>query len=213
MEQYCQTNRLSLSGRIKEGPHYSHTLYGEAFYQLQLAAPRLSGIEDVLPVTVSERLLNTCLEQGEEIEIIGQLRSYNKYGANGSRLFVTAFARAISPKPAHVPYVNEVILSGFICKPPVYRTTPFQREITDFLLAVNRSYHKSDYLPVIAWGRNAHYVGAMDVGSALRVSGRLQSREYQKAFPDGRVVTRTAYEVSAACVEKLPEQADGAESE
>ncbi len=203
MEQRQDTNHVRISGWVREAPQYSHTLYGEAFYNFDLIVPRLSGAEDVLPITAGERLLLIMPVAGEALLISGQLRSYNKQTGQGSRLIVTIFARTIEEKPADLPCVNEIALVGYVCKPPVYRTTPFLREITDLLLAVNRSYHKSDYLPVITWGRNARFAAGMNVGDQLRVAGRVQSREYQKNLPDGGVQNRVAYEVSASQVERM----------
>lgn len=201
MEAILENNRVMISGLVNEAPVFSHALYGEAFYKFPLAVPRLSGVEDVLPVTVSERLLALMPQVGDALKISGQLRSYNMQNEGGNRLLVTVFARSITKKIPEDPYYNEIHLSGYICKPPIYRTTPFSREITDVLLAVNRPYHKSDYLPVIVWGRNARYVSALTVGDKLCVSGRVQSRPYQKTLPDGTVLNRVAYEVSAATVE------------
>ncbi len=200
---YDENNRAVISGYINRPPQYSHTLFSEAFYVFELFVPRLSGTEDVLPVTVSERLLPVLPETGDLIEVAGQLRSYNKNVNGRNRLVVTVFARSVALQADDAPCRNEIALTGFICKPPVYRTTPFAREITDLLLAVNRSYHKSDYLPIIAWGRNARYVSAAAVGDCLRVNGRLQSREYQKTMPSGETVTRVAYEVSSSTVEMI----------
>jgi len=201
MEANRDNNRVIVSGYVQETPVFSHCLYGEAFYTFPLSVPRLSGTEDVLPVTAGERLLNMLPEPGQQLLIGGQLRSYNMQCDGGNRLIVTVFARSLTEKPEQVPFCNEISLTGFICKPPVYRTTPFSREIADVLLAVNRPYHKSDYLPVIAWGRNARYVGSLCVGDKLTVLGRVQSRTYQKTLPDGTVQTRVTYEVSAATVE------------
>ncbi len=201
MEQTGETNRAVVSGCVKEEPCFSHTLFGEAFYTFPLSSARLSGAVDVLPITVGERILKSLPKEGDELLICGQLRSYNmKYGCT-SRLFITVFARSIHEKPEDSPCCNEISLLGYICKPPVYRTTPFSREITDVMLAVNRAYRKSDYLPIIAWGRNARYLSNMCVGDKLCVHGRMQSREYQKALPDGSVLERVAYEVSAFSVE------------
>ncbi len=201
MEANRENNRVVISGWVQQTPSFSHSLYGEAFYTFPLVVPRLSGTEDVLPVTAGERLLPTLPEEGEELLISGQLRSYNIQCDGANRLLVTVFARGITPKPEQTPYCNEIALIGYICKPPIYRTTPFAREIADILLAVNRPYHKSDYLPVIAWGRNARFVSGLVVGDRLNVMGRVQSRPYQKSLPDGTVQFRVAYEVSAATVE------------
>lgn len=193
------TNRVTLSGSVKGELIYSHSVYSEAFYTCFLQVPRLSGAMDVLPVTISERLLASCAAaDGASVTVSGQLRSYNKFFQGASRLILTVFAQEIATggEPA-----NTIALTGYLCKPPTYRVTPFSREITDILLAVNRSYNKSDYIPAIAWGRNARFSGALCVGDCLSITGRVQSREYRKQFPDGAEEIRTAYEVSIATLE------------
>ena len=200
------SNSIKLTGRVCGCPEYSHCIYGEAFFKLLLSVRRLSGAEDLIPVTVSERLLgNMPVEHGMIFDIDGQIRSYNQRTDNGSRLLITVFAREFMQvsEEAYVDDHNEVTLAGFVCKPVIYRTTPFSREISDMLLAVNRRYGKSDYLPCIAWGRNARFTSELSIGDNIRLLGRLQSREYKKAFPDGIVETRTAYEISCSAVELL----------
>ena len=157
---------------------------------------RLSGQADILPVTISERLIQSSdLQVGSVISAVGQFRSYNKLEGGKSRLMLTVFVRELV-EPSAEKNPNGIVLSGYICKPPVYRTTPFNREIADILLAVNRAYNKSDYIPCIAWGRNARFVQNLKVGDRVALSGRIQSREYQKRFSETDVVTMTAYEVS-----------------
>lgn len=192
-------NNIDLIGTVSMPPEYSHTVYGEAFFRLLVSVRRLSGAEDLVPVTASERLLSIPADGGDRLRIGGEIRSYNKRTEAGSRLVVTVFARELEPAEDGGD-MNEAELTGFICKPPVYRTTPFSREIADVLLAVNRRTGRSDYLPVIAWGRNARFVSELPVGTELTVLGRLQSREYKKRFEDGTEVVRTAYEVSAGAV-------------
>ena len=222
-------NSIRLMGRIIGEPRYDHTILGEAFYTMEVSANRLSGYEDILPVTVSERLLgdasvNAC-EPGTLVEIDGQIRSYNQFLDGKSRLIITVFARDIlfpeepsGPEPeepavkteageeptAEKPRgtLNEVVLCGTVCKPVIYRTTPFAREIADVLIAVNRRYGKSDYLPCIAWGRNARYADGLSVGDVITIRGRMQSRIYQKTLPDGTVEQRVAYEISCSAIEK-----------
>ncbi|MDR1619278.1 MAG: single-stranded DNA-binding protein [Clostridiales bacterium] len=201
MQANPETNRVEISGRMQEEPLFSHTLYGEAFYTFSLAAPRLSGVVDMLPVTAGERLARALPKAGQTLYVAGQLRSYNMRQNGGTRLLLTVFARAIAVLEDEEQAINEIVLTGFICKPPIYRATPLSREIADVLLAVNRPYHKSDYLPVIVWGRNARFVSGLAVGAKIVVQGRVQSREYQKTLPDGSVARRVAYEVSAATVE------------
>ena len=190
-----ESNRLCLCGVIETEPVLDHEVFGEQFYRMELNVPRLSGASDLLPVTVSERLMNDQVKPGVRLCIAGQLRSYNKVVGGSGRLLLTAFAqRLLSPEEAENP--NLIGLVGAICKPPSFRTTPFGREIADLMLAVNRSFGKSDYIPCIAWGRTARYAATLNVGDHLQVQGRFQSREYQKQLPDGTVMNRMAYEVS-----------------
>ena len=197
-----ESNTVCLCGVVHEDAEFDHRLYGEAFYTVKLYVARLSGVADLLPVTIPSRVCPRMPEVGEQIRVYGQLRSYNKHTENGNRLVITAFARAYEEATGEI-HQNEVDLTGFLCKPVIFRTTPFMREISDILLAVNRSYSKSDYLPCIAWGRNAHFAKDIPVGARLHVEGRLQSRLYQKTLEDGVVAERTAYEVSCSCIEML----------
>ena len=201
MEQSMEKNRVDISGKAESDLEFNHTLFGENFYLFYIRTPRLSGVDDVLPVTVSERLLGgRAVKKGEDIYIYGQLRSYNKHIDGANRLIITIFALEISFIETQC-VLNELIIDGYVCKAPVYRTTPFQREITDLLIAVNRSYHKSDYLPCIAWGRNARFAATLEVGSRVIVSGRVQSREYKKTIQDGETTIRMAYEVSVSKID------------
>ncbi len=193
MEQ--TTNQLTLCGTIEEAPQFDHEVFGEKFYHIMLRVPRLSGASDQLPVTASERLMTGNVEPGVRVCVLGQLRSYNKTMAGVGRLLLTAFAQQLLP-PDDAENPNMITLRGALCKPPSFRTTPFGREITDLMLAVNRAFGKSDYIPCIAWGRTARYAASLHVGDKLQVQGRFQSREYQKQLPDGAVSTRVAYEVS-----------------
>ena len=195
----AENNRVSLSGRVAEECVFSHEVYGEGFYIFKMDVRRLSDNDDILPVTVSERLVDVnSLKKGTDVTVKGQLRSYNHYSGNKNRLILTVFAREIETDGETEANPNEIYLNGFVCKPPVYRTTPFGREITDLLIAVNRSYGKSDYIPCIAWGRNAKFSGGLDVGRNIELWGRIQSRLYQKRLEDGEVEERTAYEVSVS---------------
>jgi hypothetical protein len=197
MEHNQQSNRVVLCGRVKSILEFSHQLYSEAFYTFMLEVDRLSGARDLLPITISERLLSQFLpHENDFVSICGQLRSYNKMIEGSNRLVLTIFAQQIESSFAACR--NEIYLRGYLCKMPVYRTTPFNREIADLLLAVNRAYNKSDYIPCITWGKNARLARELPVGSLLEAQGRIQSREYQKVLPDGSSVTRTAYEVSVA---------------
>lgn len=193
-------NRAMLTGKVTEEAKFSHEVFGEGFYEIKLEVPRLSAQTDILPVTISERLL-ACHDAsvGSILSVIGQFRSYNKLEEERSRLMLTVFARDVLDADEE-PNPNVIELEGYICKPPLYRTTPFKREICDILLAVNRAYNKSDYIPCIAWGRNARYVNGLSVGDRIAVQGRIQSREYQKTKENGEQITKTAYEVSISRV-------------
>lgn len=195
---YEKNNIAKCSGKILEEPKFSHYILGEGFYELTLAVPRLSDEEDLIPVTVSERLIEN-IEAGEMIEVDGEFRSYNKYIDGKSKLVLTLFAKNLK-KTDNANGINEISLTGFLCKPSVFRTTPFGREICDLLLAVNRSYSKSDYIPCIAWGRNARFVNGLNVGDKVTLEGRIQSRNYTKKLDDDKIVTKTAYEISISAI-------------
>jgi single-stranded DNA-binding protein len=198
-------NTANIAGRIVSGFTFSHEVYGEGFFTFHVEVQRLSEVSDILPVTISERLLEgEHYEEGSPVHITGQLRSYNNYveADKKNKLVLTVFTKDIESLSSDADLnPNEIILNGFICKPPIYRNTPFGREIADILLAVNRSYGKSDYIPCIAWGRNARYAGRLKIGDHIRVYGRMQSRIYQKKRDDGSVLEKTAYEVSIAKIE------------
>ncbi|MBR2377611.1 MAG: single-stranded DNA-binding protein [Clostridia bacterium] len=198
-----QNNKVYVNGEIITEARFSHEIYGEGFYEMDILVKRLSGQVDVLPVTISERLIESSnLKIGSTLSAIGQFRSYNKQIEGKSKLMLTVFIREIVDSE-YYKNPNVIVLSGYICKPPIYRTTPFNREIADILIAVNRAYNKSDYIPCIAWGRNARFVKNLEVGDKVAISGRIQSREYQKKLSETEVKTLTAYEVSisklAAC--------------
>lgn len=196
--EQMSNNKLQLTGTILQDPVYSHEVCGEEFYESKLSVPRLSGQEDLIPITVSERLLARGeVKVGEKISVCGQFRSYNKLEGERSRLLLTAFVREILP-PDEGINPNTIEIIGYICKLPVYRTTPFKREICDVLLAVNRAYNKSDYIPCIMWGRNARFIKDMPVGERLWVTGRVQSRVYTKCLGENVSEERVAYEVSVA---------------
>ena len=191
-----KNNNVFISGEIVTQAEFSHEVYGEGFYEMNVLVKRLSGQGDILPVTVSNRLINDKdLKVGTVINALGQFRSYNKLVDGKSKLMLTVFVRELLDEmPVRNP--NSIVLTGYVCKPPIYRTTPFNREIADILIAVNRSYNKSDYIPCIAWGRNARFAKNLAVGEKIAISGRIQSREYQKKLTDDDVRTLTAYEVS-----------------
>ena len=203
-----KNNRVFLMGEIVSEATFSHEVYGEGFYEFFVKVMRLSGQADVLPVTISERLIEGHnLKPGATLCALGQFRSYNKLEGGRSRLMLTVFVRELlSAAPTANP--NSIVLSGYICKQPIYRTTPFNREIADLLLAVNRAYNKSDYIPCIAWGRNARFVQNLKVGDRVALSGRIQSREYVKKLSDTEQVTMTAYEVSVSKLAAFDEDED-----
>ena len=205
------SNMVTLVGRVIGDREFSHEMYGEGFYNYQLQISRLSEAYDVLPLTISERLLyDFNLQEGDLIKVEGQLRSYNKFTEGSNRLILTVFARDIIRlgSDEDIKNPNQIFLEGFICKNPVYRETPFGREITDLLVAVNRSYNKSDYIPCIAWGRNAKFSAKLEVGDHIKSWGRIQSRRYQKKLQDGSVINRVAYEVSISKMERLNENGE-----
>ena len=208
---YEDNNHLRLVGKVTSEKRFSHEIYGEKFYIFDLSVPRLSGNADVIPVTISERLLTTQdVFIGAKLQIDGQFRSYNSYDNEKNKLILTVFVKDVQfleenqeeEEEARRDVVsNEVILDGYICKKPIYRKTPFGREISDILLAVNRAYNKSDYIPCIAWGRTARFCENLEVGTELRVTGRVQSREYEKKYEDGTIENKVAYEVSVGSLE------------
>lgn len=210
MENNASNNQAVIIGTIEEDFVLSHEIYGEKFYTCPIRIPRLSGTADSVRVMVSERLMTDGgYGVGDTVIVTGQFRSYNSYEEDGNRLVLTVFAKDISPYDgAENANPNSLYLNGFICKPPVYRTTPFGREITDLLLAVNRSYNKSDYIPIIAWGRNARFARNLNVGDNVRIWGRIQSRTYQKRISDEETIEKTAYEVSINRMELADSEAE-----
>lgn len=200
--EQMQNNKVFLTGIINSEPEFSHEMMGEGFYDFSIAVKRLSGQDDIIPATISERLMDGVdFGVGAEIGITGQFRSYNKLVGEKSKLVLRVFVRELVEPDRNNP--NTIELEGYICKQPIYRQTPFKREIADMLIAVNRAYNKSDYIPAIAWGRNARYAGGFEVGSKVHLTGRIQSRVYQKQLEEGVVEERTAYEVSISKLELL----------
>ncbi|NCB48244.1 MAG: single-stranded DNA-binding protein [Clostridia bacterium] len=194
--ELMENNKVFLKGVVSSEPKFSHEVFGEGFYELDLKVKRLSDNFDVVRVTVSERLLsNEDFALGKLVAIKGQFRSYNKICEGKSKLLLTVFVREVIDFDDTMN-PNIVELSGYVCKEPIFRTTPFGREICDVLVAVNRAYNKSDYLPCIAWGRNARFVKSIKVGEKVDIIGRIQSREYQKKLNENEVLTKTAYEIS-----------------
>lgn len=198
-------NQAQIIGIIEDEFRFNHEIYAERFYTFTLKIPRLSGAYDNIRVMISERLIpEGGYNVGDRVEIIGQFRSYNCNESGGNRLILTVFARDIMlAEEDSYKNPNQLYLNGYICKQPVYRTTPFGREITDLLLAVNRSYNKSDYIPIIAWGRNARFAKNLAVGDNVKIWGRIQSRDYQKRVSDEETMTKTAYEVSINRMEQV----------
>jgi len=206
-EGLANNNFVSVVGKIASDYTFSHEVFGEGFYRFSIEVSRLSAASDILPVTISERIMDReRFTIGTIVLVTGQIRSYNSFveNENRNRLVLTIFARDYTePDDKALRNPNEVTLNGFICKPPVYRTTPFGREIADLLIAVNRSYNKSDYIPCITWGRNARFGSKLAVGDSIKVIGRMQSRGYQKKTDAGEVLEKVAYEVSVAKLEML----------
>ncbi len=215
---YLESNYLTLVGKVTGEKEFSHEIYGERFYIFKLGIPRLSGNQDIIPITISERLIGEDgLQEGKKLLVKGQFRSYNSYENEKNRLILTVFAKDIMEVEEKEEeeeneivrkdtITNEVVLIGYICKTPIYRQTPFGREISDILLAVNRAYNKSDYIPCIAWGRTARFCQNLEVGSQVKVVGRVQSRTYEKKYEDGTSQTRVAYEVSIGSLEVIEEK-------
>lgn len=204
-EKILKNNQAVVAGEIISDFEFSHEVFGEGFYFVKLRVNRLSHSSDTIPLLVSERLIDVTHSQiGQYLEAHGQFRSYNKHENNKNHLVLSLFVRELefidsmeNRKP------NMIFLDGYICKEPVYRTTPLGREIADVLLAVNRAYGKSDYIPCICWGRNARYAGNLSVGSRIQLWGRIQSREYQKRVGENNVVSRVAYEISVNKMEYI----------
>ena len=203
-DKMIENNQVTVMGEIVTPFSFSHEVFGEGFYMTELLVKRLSDSEDRIPVMVSERLVDVTQDYiGEYVEIHGQFRSYNRHEEKHNRLVLSVFSRElkfVEEEDETVP-VNQIFLDGYICKPPVYRKTPLGREIADVLLAVNRPYGKSDYIPCICWGRNARFASGFEVGSHVQIWGRIQSREYVKKVSETQVEQRTAYEVSVSKIE------------
>lgn len=223
---YLENNYLTLVGEVTGEKRFSHEIYGESFYVFDLSIARLSGNADIIPITVSERIItDDTLKAGKKLLVKGQFRSYNSYENEKNRLILTVFAKDVIEisgdemvKPedelkSKEDLTNQVVLIGYVCKKPIYRQTPFGREIADLLLAVNRAYNKSDYIPSIAWGRNARFCQNLEVGTQVKILGRVQSRTYEKKYEDGTVETRVAYEVSIGSLEIINEENNQEENE
>lgn len=205
-DKIIENNQVSIMGKIASDFTFSHQVFGEGFYTLELVVKRLSDSEDRIPLMVSERLIDVTQNyEGEYIQVQGQFRSYNRHEEKKNRLVLSVFVRELSfvDEIDDSVITNQIFLDGYICKPPVYRKTPLGREIADLLLAVNRPYGKSDYIPCICWGRNARYASAFDVGGHVLIWGRIQSRDYMKKISETESEKRTAYEISVSKLEYM----------
>lgn len=240
LEKIAENNKVRIAGKVVSDFQFSHESFGEGFYICNVAVPRLSDMEDIIPIIVSDRLFDVHSDcKGKDVIILGQFRSYNRHEETGRKLLLSVFVKEIifaneledheefneyydlyaSEKQElektnseeveeHVHKIpsNQIFLDGYVCKPPVYRKTPLGREIADLLVAVNRQYGKSDYIPCIAWGRNAKYASEISIGANIQVVGRVQSREYSKKIDDERTEIRVAYEVSVSQIKKVADK-------
>lgn len=210
LDKVIENNRVSIIGEVVSEFAFSHEVFGEGFYVVNVSVNRLSDMVDIIPLMISERLVDVTKDyRGMKLEATGQFRSYNRHEGIKNKLVLSIFVRElqfidmdedISDEQSKS---NQIFLDGYICKPPIYRKTPLGREIADVLIAVNRPYGKSDYIPCIAWGRNARYVSSIEVGGHLQVWGRVQSREYTKKINDEEIEKRVAYEVSVSKIETV----------
>lgn len=200
METFNLNNVARIGGIVSSNLEFSHEIYDEKFYKFFVEVERLSDLKDILPVIVSERVIDiNDLKIGDAVIVEGQFRSYNELNDVKSKLVLSIFAKEVNmANKEEVSKINDIVLEGFICKKPIYRKTPLGREISDMLIAVNRSYKKSDYIPCILWGRNAKYSETLEVGTKVKLSGRIQAREYEKRQLDGSSIQHTAYEVSVS---------------
>lgn len=204
-DKIIENNQVTIMGKVATGFSFSHEVFGEGFYMVEVEVKRLSNSEDRIPLMISERLIDVTQDYtGEYIMVHGQFRSYNRHEEQKNRLVLSVFVREISfmEEEPDGTKTNSIWLDGYICKEPIYRKTPLGREIADLLLAVNRPYGKSDYIPCICWGRNARYASGFEVGEHVQLLGRIQSREYVKRLSDTETEKRVAYEVSVSKLEK-----------
>ena len=205
-DKILENNQVSIVGEIISDFQYSHEVYGEGFYMVEVAVSRLSNFSDYIPLMISERLIDTSQSYiGQKVYVTGQFRSYNRHEELKYRLVLSVFVREIEfiEEETEEMKSNQILLDGYICKDPIYRKTPLGREIADLLVAVNRSYGKSDYIPCICWGRNARFAARFEVGVHVQIWGRIQSREYVKRLNEDEVEKRTAYEVSVSKIEYM----------
>ena len=211
LDKVIENNRVCIIGEIVSEFTFSHEVFGEGFYIANVSVNRLSDMVDVIPLMISERLIDVTKDyRGMKIEVAGQFRSYNRHEGTKNKLVLSIFVRELrfledDEMPEEQSKSNQIFLDGYVCKPPIYRKTPLGREIADILVAVNRPYGKSDYIPCIAWGRNARFAGGLEVGEHIQIQGRFQSREYTKKISDSEVETRVAYEVSVSRIDYAEE--------
>ena len=205
MENYMENNNVVIGGRVIEEPKFSHEMFDEKFYKFSIKTKRLSDYEDILPIIISERLIDINeIKLDKIVKINGQFRSYNMQCETRNRLVLSVFVKEIEfTDDESVTTLNDTNLIGYICKEPVYRKTPLGREIADVLIAVNRTYKKSDYIPCILWGRNAKFCETLSVGNLVKLNGRIQSRTYEKKLENGDIERKVAYEVSVSKFAKI----------
>ena len=212
LDKVIENNRVCIIGEVVSEFTFSHEVFGEGFYIANVSVNRLSDMVDIIPLMISERLIDVTKDyRGRKIEVSGQFRSYNRHEGVKNKLVLSIFVRELrfiedDEVPEEQSKSNQIFLDGYVCKPPIYRKTPLGREIADLLVAVNRPYSKSDYIPCIAWGRNARYVSTFEVGTRLRVWGRVQSREYMKKISETESEKRIAYEVSVSKLEYVEQK-------
>ena len=212
LDKVIENNRVCIIGEIVSEFTFSHEVFGEGFYIANVSVNRLSDMVDVIPLMISERLIDVTKDyRGMKIEVAGQFRSYNRHEGTKNKLVLSIFVRELrfleeDEMPEEQSKSNQIFLDGYVCKPPIYRKTPLGREIADVLVAVNRPYGKSDYIPCIAWGRNARFAGGLEVGSHLQVCGRVQSREYTKKIGEDEVERIVAYEVSVSKIDIVEDE-------
>ncbi len=212
LDKVIENNRVTIIGEIVSEFQFSHEVFGEGFYLVNVSVDRLSDMVDIIPLMISERLIDVTKDcRGMKVEAAGQFRSYNRHEGERNKLILSIFVREIEfvedgEVPEEQSKSNQIFLDGYICKPPIYRKTPLGREIADILIAVNRPYGKSDYIPCIAWGRNARYASQIEVGGHLQIWGRVQSREYTKKINEEEVEKRIAYEVSVSKIDVIEEE-------
>ena len=207
-DKIIENNQVTIMGEVASAFTFSHEVFGEGFYMVDVLVKRLSNSDDRIPLMISERLIDVREDYtGQHIMASGQFRSYNRHEEQKNRLVLSVFVREVTfiDEEMDGSKTNSILLEGYICKAPIYRKTPLGREIADLLLAVNRPYGKSDYIPCICWGRNARYASGFEVGEHVQILGRIQSRDYVKKISETETETRTAYEVSVSKLECMEE--------